>query len=325
MATSSDTLVRVYNKFLIDMVMDVKQENASFKKALKKVHKAIDPSSSSYIEHAVTTLPKDALLSIDLGDCLKDDRVLQFGPLQGIRVADAMDGLPDASHPWMRTYVYILAALTATYTEASGEGGDALVTSVLQVLSRVQVGEAGDALDGILDDDIVALLERVGEATSAARAAAGASGTPGVPGDMEDLLKSMDNSKIAGLAKEISTEIDLTKLTGSNPAELMNFANLGDSNSLLGSIVGKVGSKIQSKLASGELRHDELLSEAVSMLKMLDGNGAIASNPLIGNMLKAAQAGCNLGGGTAQVRSTRARDRLRAKLQSKSAPPAPAP
>jgi hypothetical protein len=323
-AAEDGTLVRVYNRFLIDMLLNLKSENAGLKKALSKAaHKAIDPTSDAYVKHALSTLPKAALVDPDAdpSQCLADPTVLAFEPLSGVSFGTALEGLPEACHASLRTYVYILASLTATYGECLAGDAGALACNVIQVLARVQVGDADDALDGILDEDIACLLERVGELSASAKIDAS---TPFAGGDegggtTDAFMKAMENSKIADLAKEISKEIDVSQIKGDNPMDLLNFANLGDSNSVLGSIVGKVGSKIQSKLATGELKHEDLLAEAVSMLKMFDGNSAIANNPLIGNMLNAAQSGLLGGVNTGATKTSSARERLRQKLAKQAA------
>jgi hypothetical protein len=309
------TVVRVYNKFLIDMVMNMKGQNAGIKKALRAAgHKAIDPASTAYIEHAVSTLPRTALVH-DIPPCeaLSDARALAFEPINGVSIGVIAEGASDDGAHAVRSYMYILATLCLTFSECrdGGDGNDVLVTNVLDVLSRVQTGEdADDALDGILDDDIVALLEHLGAVSAAAAAAKPRAATPG----LDDVMKTLENSKIADLAKEISAEIDVSHLASmDNPMDFLNFGDMSDSNSMLGNIVSKVGSKIQNKLASGEIRHEELLSEAVSLLKAFDTNNAFANNPMISNMLQAAQSG--LGGGAAQKSGTSARERLRQKLE----------
>lgn len=86
-------------------------------------------------------------------------------------------------------------------------------------------------------------------------------------------LESMfANTRIGDLAKEIAGEIDvssLAKLDTANPASMFSLQSLTDSNSPLASIVSSVGSKIQTKLSNGELKHEELLSEAMGMLQFV--------------------------------------------------------
>ena len=315
-----DTVVRVYNKFLIDMVINLKGANAGIKKALKAAgHKAIDPTSVNYIEHAVSTIPRAAMVNgIAPCDALADARVCAFEPINGLSIGVIAEGASDDGAHAVRSYLYILATLCVTFTECrdGNDGNDVLVTNVLDVLSRVQTGEdADDALDGIMDDDIAALLEHLGSVSAAASAAAAAKPQDAAHG-LDDVMKTLENSKIADLAKEIAAEIDVSQLASvENPMDFLNFANMSDSNSMLGNIVSKVGSKIQNKLASGEIRHDELLSEAVSLLKAFDTNNAFANNPMISNMMQAAKCGMDVGGQSA--RSTSARNRLRQKLERK--------
>jgi hypothetical protein len=303
-------VAHVYNRFLVDMMLNLKGANGGvLKKALKTAgHKAIDPTSLSYVEHASSGLPLAALTTkapTTDGDIFENDEVLAFEPLKGVAIRVVVEAVSDDKEAAnsARCYLYILAVLCATYTEcASGsvDGNGALVSNVLEALSRIQNGGSDNVdVDGIMDDDIVALVNRLEEVTATATVSSSTEedGKDASCG-LEDLLKSLENSKIADLAKEISQDIDVSKFASDaasdNPAELLNFANLGDSNSLLGSIVSKVGNKIQGKLSSGELRHDELLSEAMSLLKAFDTNKTFAGNPMMGNLMKAAN---NIPGG----------------------------
>jgi hypothetical protein len=342
-ASAIGTLVRVFNKFLIDMVIDVKSQNPALKRALKQLHKAIDPASHDYIKHALASLSardgvtKDALVRFDsaerrTAELLRSESVMPYEPLPGISVGLITEGLPDASLEAVQGYLYVLSALALTYAESPEDGaaaaGDTLARNVLHALSRMQAGESADGwTDCILDDDIVALLERVPMATLSGDAGAGnecgaeevrqqqqQSGLP----DLDDVLKKMENSKIADLAKEISSEIDVSQLPTDNPMDMLNFANLTDSNSLLGNIVSKVGNKIQTRLANGEMKQDELLSEAVTLLKAFDTQNKFTNNPMFSELFKAAQSGkVNLNSGA--VRSMSARERLRRKMEKQRA------
>jgi hypothetical protein len=345
------TLVGLYNKYLIDLILHAKARDATSGGGLRRVlreagHKAIDPASSAYVHRAAKSLREDDSNSnsnsmrkafvedVETLDVLTDERVSSFEPLEGIAlraISLACGGREDHD---ARTYVYILVVLAATYLEVvdvdadADDEGDAespLVGSVISVLSRAMTAPAsGDeeenaqqlVVDGILEDDIAILLERVAAASSfaanaAAKAAAAAEATAAAAAaadgpapstqPLEDLLKSLKNSKIADMATEISKEIDLSGTE--DPMELLSFDKLTDSTSVIGSIVLKVGSKIQSKLASGELKHDELISEAVGFLKAFEGGtgggGAGGANPLAGLMsaLGGAMSGGGAGGG----------------------------
>ena len=123
--------------------------------------------------------------------------------------------------------------------------------------------------------------------------------------------------KLVTLAQELSKEIDLTGIE--NPADLLNFSNLTSGNNVIGNIVSKVGSKIQQKLGTGELKQEDLISEAINMMSMMNKNGVdIMSNPLFKGMM-GAMGGKNV---KAQVnegnlRKMSAREKLRKKYEDK--------
>ncbi len=383
----------VYNRFLVDMMFNLKRSYPGLKRALAAKHKAVDPESARYIQAAARTLPLERLLAWTPAALARDDgpedasaeateaagsatggraqllgdaAVRAFEPLPDISIAAILADAPapaaSADAPVTSTtpeatlvnYVYILATLAATYDDvqsspASEEGNadikasqdQLLVRHVLKALAHAQQGDlsrAGDITDCIMNDAIVGLLEHVADTcvqvtdpdvasgADAAGAGAGAgpsSGDKAGPPQLDDLMQAFGNSRIAELAKEISQEVDITKLPlNENPADLLDFSNLSDSNSLLGSIVSKVGSKIQNKLATGELKHEELLGDALSMLQKLDASG---QSSLLGNLFSGAAGGSGGAGGALAslfggggARGMSARQRLRAKHQHKS-------
>ena len=100
----------------------------------------------------------------------------------------------------------------------------------------------------------------------------------------------LQNSKIGELAKEISQDIDVSKLNVTNPEELLNIEGMfSGENNVLGDIIGKVSSKITSKIQNGEIKQDDLMNEAFSMMTKLNG-----TNSFMEDMMKSAM---NQGGG----------------------------
>lgn len=80
----------------------------------------------------------------------------------------------------------------------------------------------------------------------------------------EELKDRLESSTIGSIAKEISSEIDLTNMDIKNPEDIMKLMS--------GNIIGKVGEKIQKKISSGEIKQQDLLSEAISMLGSMGNN-----------------------------------------------------
>jgi hypothetical protein len=98
-------------------------------------------------------------------------------------------------------------------------------------------------------------------------------------GPLPNLFEGMDegkfeekfmNSSIGNLAKEISQDLDLSDLQNlESPDDLMkSFMNGGSGG--LGSIIQKVSSKLQTKLASGDLNEEALMKDATQMMGMLN-------------------------------------------------------
>jgi hypothetical protein len=149
----------------------------------------------------------------------------------------------------------------------------------------------------------------------------------------------LENSSIGRIAKEISEELDISGI--SKPEDVLNFTD--PKNNMIGDIVSKVGTKIHNKLTSGELKQDELLSEAFQLLgnfggKMPGGGNLsdLMNNPMMKNMMSAmskqfgAAAGGGGGGGggagagtkvavnTSKLRNMQTRERLKSKLSQRS-------
>jgi hypothetical protein len=333
-----ETLVRVYNKFLVDMLLAFKRDNPSLKQALKQKHKAIDSESDRYLRHAERCLPRQRLVSPDLEvqKALDDPDIMRFEPLEGLQMSDLLgqDRNSEADRKSLTAYLYVLGTICATLKESEDESCTEparvqLVSSVLRFLSKAQTHGLvrADVIEsGIMDDDISELLRRV----AVSQADVIAESDVDVEVDSEDpLLRSLANSKIADIAREITEEIDLSKLPNApadgetiDPSKFLDFSSLGDSGSLLGSIVTKVGAKLQNKLASGELKHQDLLSEAMTLMRSVDsrgggGGGGGGMGPLFQEALKAAAgagAGTGSSGGSSSVR-----DRLREKHARKGA------
>jgi hypothetical protein len=297
-------------------------------------------------------LRKSLAEELDVEDALLYTAALAFEPLPGVPFSAIVGENVTLLRRSMNTYLFIFAALSATHAEltneASADTSDALAVSVLRALSAAQ---SGKEIDNILLDDIAMLLVKVGEAQALERVEAFGEDDEG---PFAGLMKSLGGSKIADMASEISKEIDLSGVAGQNPKDLLSFDKLGDSSSMLGNIVSKVGSKIQAKLANGELKQDELLGEAVGFLKAFEGTagkggggglaaalaafsggngkldigslmgalggggeggGGIDMGSLVGEVMKAAQ------GMKAVASPSPTHERLRRKLEKKKAEP----
>ena len=121
-----------------------------------------------------------------------------------------------------------------------------------------------------------------------------------------DIKEALENTKIGLLAKEISEEIDLSNVDVSDPSKLLNFSDFANQNSFMGKVVSKVGTKIQSKIQTGELKHEDLIKEAMSLLTTLDigkamSGGAPGGAPDLSAMFQGMASGGGGGGGVADM------------------------
>jgi hypothetical protein len=214
-----------------------------------------------------------------------------------------------------------------------------LFSNVLELLRLIQAdkketNEYKELFEDIIDDDVAKLVSKVSSVTSLVEPEQFAPSEGGLPSF--DILQSLENSKIANLAKEITSEIDLSKLSIDKPEDISKLMDMSGDNNFLGNIVSKVSSKLTEKLNNGELKQEELMNEAMSVMGALNGGDGIAgllknmgglgglgdimSNPMVAEMLKMAKKGkvqTKNSNGARRGSGASTRDRLRRKLDER--------
>lgn len=229
-----------------------------------------------------------------------------------------------------------VSAANAADASESSKQLELLLQKTLMIVPKVQNGQdVGDDVAGILDEDLVQLIDRMIDCETELHemlhegngdASNDHAGTGG--GGAEQFAQMLDrfkDSKLGKLASELTDEIDISKLNIENPADMLNFANITNQDSALGSIVNKMSNKIKS----GEIRYDELIGEAMGMFQGMDF-GSLQNNPMFANIInnmqppgaQQAQAAPSGRGNapqqTAKSSSTTARERLRRKLDARN-------
>ena len=359
----SSELTFTFNKFVIDLVLQLKTSNRDVRNLLKSNFKSISTKASEYLDHACNAVPVEAVvnaveavLSRDFDAIMQDDAMMRVCLLKDIPfglVAKNMAPEDAMYYLAVLTTLVVFAKSSLPADKVSDKTGD-----FLQLIKRCgDVGLSGESdavADAIADGfepceqaQLRVLLRCVVDNVRSNFAAGNTTGntsgnnnnTDATAEDSFDKIQHvLENSKIGSLAKEISQEIDPAQLGVTDPSKLLNFADLTNGNSALGSIVGKVGSKIQNKIQSGELRHEDLLQEAVSLLSIMDkgfggasGSSGQSGNPLQGlapmmqQFMGAFAGGSSFGGSAAGAaagesdRSSAMRDKLRAKLTNRKA------
>ena len=149
------------------------------------------------------------------------------------------------------------------------------------------------------------------------------------PSDIQDHVSKILDGKLGKLAKEIAEEtaselnIDMENATSVNDV----FKKLFQNPTKLMGLVKNVGSKLDTKMKSGDIKESELLQEASEILQNMK------NMPGMGNLQSMmAKMGMNMGGASGggkmnmgamqnhinqNLRAAQQRDRMRAKLAAK--------
>jgi hypothetical protein len=287
----TDKIVFTFNKFYSSFIKDIKEISEDLRPILKKNYKAINKLSAEHIdlflgEHSFVF--KDITLE-QLQDATKDQQET------------------------VENYLNILRALVYVYKNKEDteneDQNEILFNHTLEVIKKVQASESPqDALDSILDDDLKEILIKLTPTKMPSQSHESTSG-------VEDLLGGLGNSKIAKLAQEISKDIDVSGIDIQKPEDVVKLMDFSNGN-VLGDIISKVSTKIHDKIATGELKQEDLLGEAMSMMNLMGGAGSFMNNPMVSELMK------NMKKGKTQMRQDAfkkadVRQRLRNKLEQK--------
>ena len=321
-------LLYTFNRFFIDFLKDAKAKNRAVSLIVKKHYKCIDKMSSDYVDawqeafdHAQdhwSASDKDVLVELADAEVFK-----------GVTVSSVLDKLEAPDRSIVGRYIYTLHVLNALYRELDDSNSSEIETMFGIVVAAMKAMDAKQSLDHVLqdvvDDDLKAVLYKMGAlgATlpSASPASDPASGAekPSMPPLDADFF---EKSKIGKLAKDISSSIDMSKLNISDPSDLLNMEKLMSGNNAgLANIIQQVGNTITQKIQSGELKQEDLITDAMSMVSKLNGGGGGGMGGMggmMGDMMKMMMKG-PLAGGIKKKSSTSVRDRLKRKLENSRA------
>lgn len=299
MTTTQKKVGYAFNKFYLDLINDVKSYDDELKKIVKAKFKVFDKTALSHIEAFNAQVAEG-----------KNEQDVELIP--GMRMSIMIEDMDDSNRNVMKSYYYIFRCLSSIYDDED----DNMIDVVLEIIGKVRAGEdVTSEIDSVVDDDLKkdlnALRTVLVDVTK----------NPSV----EETMKMFENSMIGSLAKEISEEINVKDLNIKDPSELLDFQNLSGNN-VLGDIVSKVSSKIQTKIQDGKINQGDLISEAMSMIGMLNNFGGAAggskggSNGLMEMMANINKTMGGVGGlrmDEAKLRNLDTRARLRKKLDDK--------
>ena len=267
-----------FNRLFIDFLKDVKGKSKTLSHAIKKNYKCLDKMSAEYIEYWDVQFGSDAAGS----DWQSKVNAEVF---KGVSLQMVLDNVGSADVAIVSKYMYTLGLLNYVFRElddSNASGVDDLFNSILECIKTMDSnGDMAHILQNIVDDDVKTVLESMARLAvvlpSSAEDASGGADQASASGSASASSNSasddfFETSKIGKLAKEISSSIDINKLNIKDPSDLLNMQKLmsGEGNEGLASIIQQVGSTITSKIQSGELKQEELIADAMSLVSKLN-------------------------------------------------------
>lgn len=284
-----DKIIYIFNTYYCSLIKEVKHLNEKITNEIKKHYKILDKASDEHI----TFFSENIKIADVRADNLGDKQVFK-----NITSDMILEGFEDKQKYWNQ--IYTLLTLTLLYDNVNNDSRFP-ADNILTLLNNKQKGmDVSEDMATIVDEDLSYVLDKIVVESQ----------------KDQDILGMMGNSKIANLAKEISDDIDVSKLDVKGPEDIFKLMDFSSSNNVLGDIIQKVSSKIQGKISNGELKQEDLFGEAMNMMNMMNMGGNMMSNPMMNNILKAMKNG-NANVREDVVRRSAARERLRAKLAKK--------
>lgn len=300
----NDKVVYFFNKFFYDLLKDLNNiENEYLSNYISnyKVKNLETLKNIKFFNSSLTPELLKNLLCTPTKDIFEQKDLESFYILKDLTVHSVFSNVPENYHKTLKHYLYCLVLMTLIYrdslNEESEEDSMVLFNNVVDCIRKIQSKENyNDVVESIYDKDIKILITYVDECSPDDVK------TTDIP---EDIPSSLENSTIGNLAKEISEEINLDDFSIEKPDDIMKLMS--------GNIIGKVGEKIQKKMATGEIKHEQLLSEAMSMLGNMGKGGDIFNNPMIKQMMNNR----NMNVDESKLKNMATRERLKKKLDKK--------
>lgn len=346
-------IIYTFNKFYGMFLREIKNVDDDIKRRVRENYKVIVKSSPEYLETYWSHFSKYDGKIEDTNESLKDIEVFKAIPLK-----DILDKVGNANSTMVWNYVYILSIMSMLFYSTpkedshkeddvdvieEDEDDDAdkgkddeelepselsehslLFDKVLRIISNQLRGGEVNEIESITDVDMKNLLVKIKKVENKEQDATSfETNDEQSGGAVEDnifnMFSGLQNSKIADLAKEISSEIDTSDLKLESPQDIMKLMDFSGGNNVLSNIIGKVSSKIQTKISSGEMKHEDLLGEAMNMMSMMSKGGIgndLFNNPMISQMMKGMKSG-KVAPRTDVMKREYTKERLRKKLEEK--------
>lgn len=285
-------LVYAFNTFFGDFLNHAKNVDETIKKRLKKKYRVIDRSANGILLEFCKEAKKAGVYDV-IADTSTPDKLLETRSVLDMHVAQAMplgDVLSKADASVQTTILgdlCMMCGVSRLYDELCDEvEGDSQILEVLfeRLMEAIAMSNDGksyeSAFAGIVDDEIGGIfrgiLFRVGNAGQEIAVDPELKPPAGRQNEneMEDILLQMKNSKLGEIAEEISQTIDKDKLAaafagGQGMENVIQGLMTGQNVGMIGDLVQQVGDRINKKLQEGEMKEEDLLKDAFSLMGRL--------------------------------------------------------
>jgi len=330
MSSSQNKVVFLFNKFYYSFVEDLIKTCPALKDTIEEKCKIRNIKSEKNIQRFTKSIDDGGHWDAVFGGESLRENAGDLCVIKSLTLSDVFKELSDEKDiVTVECYTYIFTLFAYLYTQDDEEDMEMLFNVCTNAIREIQKGEDYKThVANVYDEKLLAILELVNKSMAKSKVCeVSHDDSEEDDTNSKETLNILENSKIGNLAKEISEEIDLSNIKVDKPEDLIGSLLSGDG--ALNNIIGKVGNKIQSKIQSGEIKHEELLSDAFSMLNMLNKNGAggagganlggmgaFMNNPMFAQMMKSMQSGM-FTPNHEQSRASATKDRLKKKHESK--------
>lgn len=291
-------IVFTYNSFLADLLLLAKKISPKIRQAIKEHYSAIDRRDPNHVAYGAANMPLSKL-AIASSESKEE---IDFPIIDGLTFGEIVHhkAVDEAASMGMLRLVYVMAA-TVRLHQMDSDAKE--LTELLELVMRIQaVGKWGgwpepapdiagleDSISKTTDDCIKGILSHLLELCSVKTS--GVNDTENddddsentraakyeTPPALQETLTKLQSSKIGSLAREIAEEIDFSSVDQENPQEWLNLNNISNPNSFIGGVVEKLSTKLSHKMQSGDLKQEDLLTDAFSLLQSMGMSGPSSS------------------------------------------------
>jgi hypothetical protein len=266
----------IFNKFYFDLIKKIKtnakQQKETSKdarnilRAIKNSYSSYETGSTEYIQKLTTNIPESFWKAYH--DC-------------NIEEADKFLSSEDALSAWLYNSINVSMISSCMNDKFIIHHYLVIFVILLQDASSNDINRALELLKSFKDKEVVKEISHI-KNTTICRWVIHLHSiyTSRVSNIFNTQFSDIESTSIGKLAKEIMDEVDMSGIQNSLSGDGDIFKALADPNSGIASLLGTVSQKMIGKLASGEIRQENLLQDAMKFATklpgMLQGGGGAA-------------------------------------------------